>query len=162
MNNNLMFRSVLGFGCIALWGLITAGCSDGKLKTYPVQGRVVFDDQSAPMFGDVEFFNENHRINARGVINRDGTFTVSTFTDNDGAVAGKHKVIITQNTASPLTARIRQEIQHDHGHLIALEYNDYRTSDLECEIFETRDNEIEFVVKKNPRQTEDGMPLESK
>lgn len=141
--------------------LFSTGCRDNVLKTYPVEGRVIFEDQSVPKFGEIEFYHEQHRVNARGAIGRDGQFTVSTFREGDGAVAGKHKVIITQNVASPLTARIRQEIDHDHGMLIASEYNDYRTSKLECEILANGSNKIEFVVRKNPRQTKDGMPIET-
>jgi len=141
-------------------GVALTGCNQGPLKTYPVQGKFVYDDGTFPKFGDVEFYSETHRINARGTIDRDGTFTLTTFKKGDGAVAGTHKVIVTQNIASPLTARIRQEIDHDHGKIMSLQYNDYRTTDLLCEIKPNGVNQIEFVVKKNPRQTEDGLPLE--
>ena len=109
------------------------------------------------MFGDIEFFNAEHRLNARGKISRDGTFQVTTFTDNDGAVAGTHKAIILQVTGNYLTEKLSDDIKHDHGDLVNSAYFDYRTSGLECEIVPGR-NAVEFVVKKNPRQTEDGLP----
>lgn len=137
-----------------------AGCKEGPLKTYPVKGKLVYEDGTFPKFGDIEFYSETHRVNARGIIERDGTFTVSTFQKGDGAVGGKHKIIVTQNLASPLTARLRQEIDHDHGKIISRQYNDYRTTDLECEISPGGVNQIELVVKQNPRQTEDGLPLD--
>jgi hypothetical protein len=152
--------SAIGFLWLVVICCILPGCNQGPLKTYPVQGKFVYEDGTFPKFGDIEFYSETHRINARGVIERDGTFTVSTFRKGDGAVAGKHKIIVTQNLASPLTARIRQEIDHDHGKIISLQYNDYRTTDLECEITPKGINRIELVVKPNPRQTEDGLPLD--
>ena len=133
------------------------GCGSEKLLVYPVDGSVRFEDGSKVMFGDIEFFNAEHRLNARGKIKRDGTFQVGTFTDNDGAVAGKHKVIILQVTGNYLTEKMSDNIKHDHGDLINSSYFDYRTSGLECEIVPGR-NSVEFVVKKNPRQTEDGLP----
>ena len=133
------------------------GCGSEQLPVYPVDGTVRFEDGSKVMFGDIEFFNAEHRLNARGKINRDGTFEVGTFTDNDGAVAGTHKVIILQVTGNYLTEKLSDDIKHDHGELVNSAYFDYRTSDLECEIVPGQ-NPIEFVVKKNPRQTEDGLP----
>ena len=79
-------------------------------------------------------------------------FEVGTFTDNDGAVAGKHKVIILQVTGNYLTEQLSDDIKHEHGDLISSTYFDYRTSGLECEIVPGQ-NPVEFVVKKNPRQT---------
>ena len=133
------------------------GCGSDQLPVYPVDGTVRFEDGSKVMFGNVEFYNAEHRLNARGTINRDGTFEVGTFTENDGAVAGKHKVIIVQVTGNYLTEKLSDDIQHEHGDLISSAYFDYRTSGLECEIEPGR-NPVDFVVKKNPRQTEDGLP----
>ena len=109
------------------------------------------------MFGEIEFYNAKHKINARGKINRDGTFTVGTFTENDGAVEGKHQVITFQVVSSYLTEKRSHSIQHDHGALINPSFFDYRTSGLECEIV-SGNNQVKLTVEKNPRQTSDGMP----
>ena len=34
--------------------------------------------------------------NARGLIKQDGTFEMTTFDSNDGAVAGEHKVLVRE------------------------------------------------------------------
>jgi hypothetical protein len=140
--------------------LVCCGCSK-PLATYPVKGQLKFEDGSVPKFGDIEFFNAEHRLNARGKINRDGSFTVSTFNDGDGAVAGKHQVVIMQHVMTPLVARAVTEanINHDHGKLIHQQYNDYRTSDLECTIIEA-ENRIEWILKQNPKQSQEGLPEE--
>ena len=141
-------------GCFLLLATASVGCNSGQLPTYPVQGIVQFEDGSRPMFGDIEFFNEANKINARGKINRDGTFTVTTYTENDGAVAGTHKIIIMQITGDYLTAKISDQIQHDHGDLIHSRYNDYRTSGLECTV-SSRENNFELTIRKSKHQTPD-------
>lgn len=140
---------------ISFSGLL--GCNSDQLPTYPVNGTIRFQDGSHPMFGDIEFYNEKHQINARGKINRDGTFTVGTYADDDGAVAGTHQVIVLQVVGSYLTEKLSDEIKHDHGELVAKKFIDYRTSGLDCKIV-AGPNPVELVVRKNPRQTEDGLP----
>ena len=141
----------VGFCCLLL-----SGCGDGRPATHKVLGTVEFSDGSAPKFGDVEFYSPQLKINARGKIKRDGTFTVSTFEEGDGAVAGPQQVVIMQQAGSYMLAKTKTLIEHDHGSLIDRKHFDYRTSGLSCEIT-PGDNQIRLVVKKLPRQTEDGL-----
>lgn len=144
--------------CLAML-LLTgiAGCSSDQLPTYPVEGTIRFKDGSFPKFGDIEFYSAAHQINARGKINRDGSFTVGTYEQDDGAVEGKHQITVLQISGNHLTADYNDEIKHDHGALVHTAYFDYRTSDLECNI-KQETNRVELVVRKNPRQTEEGLP----
>jgi hypothetical protein len=135
--------------------LSLAGC-DSNLPTYEVAGTVEFSDGTKPKFGDIEFYSPDHKINARGKINRDGTFTVSTFEDGDGAVVGHHQIVIMQQVGSYLLAKSESKIKHDHGSLIDRRYFDYRTSDLICEI-KAGQNKVFLVVEKLPRQTPEGL-----
>jgi len=72
------------------------GCGEGQLKTYPVQGKVLFADGSPVKLGTIECLSETHGIQATGTINRDGTFRLKTYRDEDGAVEGLHKCVIVQ------------------------------------------------------------------
>ncbi len=110
------------------------GCNSGQLPTYSVEGSVQFEDGTSPMFGDIEFYSVEHKINARGKISRDGSFTVGTYEESDGAVEGRHQIVILQVTGSYLTDKLSDQIKHDHGELIATDFCDYRTSGLECTI----------------------------
>ena len=132
------------------------GCS-GNLPTYEVIGTVEFEDGTCPMFGTIEFFSPEFKINAHGKVNRDGSFTVSTFEDGDGAVLGHHDIVIMQQVGNYLLAKSDIEIDHDHGSLIDKSHFDYRTTGLSCEI-KAEKNEVNLIVKKLPRQTKDGMP----
>lgn len=135
------------------------GCGNNQLPTHKVNGQVKFKDGTTPKFGDIEFYSPEHKINARGKINRDGSFTVTTYNNNDGAVAGKNQIMIMQLTGSYLTARESTQVTHDHGHLVHSRYNDYRTSGLECTIKEGENN-VTLVIERNPNQTEDGLPID--
>ncbi len=72
------------------------GCGESQLKTYPVQGKVLFADGSPVKLGTIECLSETHGIQATGTINRDGTFRLKTYRDDDGAVEGLHKCVIVQ------------------------------------------------------------------
>ena len=71
------------------------GC--GGAKTYPVEGIVVYKD-GTPVTGGIVTFelvgDGPAKECARGEIGPDGTFQLRTFARNDGALAGKHRVIV--------------------------------------------------------------------
>jgi len=144
----------------ALLGLLIGlnGCSR-QIPTYAVEGQLEFEDGTKPMFGDIEFYNAEHHINARGKIQRDGSFSVGTYSEQDGAIAGSHQIVIIQNTGDYFSARFANQIKHDHGQLVDPAYRDYRTSDLTCQIAKGV-NRIELTLRKHPNQTEDGLPRE--
>ena len=70
------------------------GCGSStlaQLPVFPVEGRVVF--QSAPVAGaTVAFYKEGAAVPGSGVTNAQGEFRISSYAENDGALAGKHRV----------------------------------------------------------------------
>jgi hypothetical protein len=74
-----------------------AGCGNSKDATYPVQGRIMFTDGQPMTGGSISFRAIDRRppISARGMIQPDGSFTLSTFSDRDGAVAGRHQIVVS-------------------------------------------------------------------
>jgi len=89
-------RSVL-LALAMLAGLV--GC--GESKTAPVNGRVKLKDGSdvSVLAGySLTFEPVDGKTSAVGEINRDGTFKLSTFGANDGAVPGKYRVAVNQPT----------------------------------------------------------------
>ena len=140
-------------GAALLLVAVLVGCGSGQIPTHPVNGKVVFSDGSHPMFGTVEFYNEEHRINARGKIDRNGTFTVTTYEPDDGAVAGDHKIVIIQIVSEPTSqfAKAKAPFVHNHGDIVSTKYLDYRTSDLSCSIDEG-ENEVVLTVEKSTKE----------
>ena len=127
------------------------GCGSGNPKTFPVNGQLKFRDGSYPKSGAVEFYHPKTRLNARGKIAADGSFSVGTFEAGDGAVAGHHEVTVVQLGATHLDAKKEviiimddesKNADHDHSDdlddhsepVVHRKYIDYRTSDLTVEI----------------------------
>lgn len=75
-----------------------AGCSKKQEPTYPVHGVVTLKGKSPTggivLFESVEPGPSGKRYGARGDIQPDGQYRLSTFDRNDGAVAGKHRVAV--------------------------------------------------------------------
>jgi hypothetical protein len=71
-----------------------SGCGGPRL--YPVQGRVLFPDGTPLKGGWVVFepVEATDDVSARGRIQSDGTFRLGTVRDDDGAVAGRHRVLV--------------------------------------------------------------------
>ena len=76
--------------------LITGGCADSAVKTYPVRGVVVFPDGKPLRQGTVEFelIDREHPNTATAEIQSDGSFELGTFELDDGARAGRHRAVV--------------------------------------------------------------------
>lgn len=70
--------------------LVLVGCGDDSLA--PVSGVVLLDGEPLPR-GTVRFTPSSGR-GASGEIRSDGTFTLGTYGESDGALIGWHKVAV--------------------------------------------------------------------
>lgn len=94
-------RGRVAFGVAAvLVALAFSGCGGGGgegphvAKTLPVKGKLSY--KGVPLIsGSVRFEPEDIGREAHGEIRPDGTFEMSSFTQGDGAVPGRHLVGIT-------------------------------------------------------------------
>lgn len=81
-----------GFMALLLAGLVLVGCGGDRLSVVPVEGKVLY--QGKPLeFGAVTF-QPAAGPPASGAIQSDGSFRLSTYGNQDGAVPGMHKVAI--------------------------------------------------------------------
>jgi hypothetical protein len=86
-------RTLLGLLLASAW-LVPPGCGSGHPKTTSVTGSVTYQGQ--PVGGaQVMFYCKTGRP-AEGVTDPAGRFTLTTFRDNDGALAGEHAVVISK------------------------------------------------------------------
>jgi hypothetical protein len=83
-----------------VWGVLVllaaAGCGGGK-GVYPVTGKIQFADgrpATELAGGLVEFDLVGGKVTAKGTIDKGGGFTLTTYREGDGAVAGEHLVLI--------------------------------------------------------------------
>ena len=73
-----------------LAAILLAGCGSQQLPVAPAKGQVFY--QGKPLeFGSV-MFQPTAGPPARGIIQSDGTFELSTYGKNDGAIIGQHKI----------------------------------------------------------------------
>ena len=127
--------------CFSL--LLTLGCNSGRVPTYPVKGRVMFEGGAPVRAGHIEFYNSDHDLTATGSIDKNGNFEMGTFKEGDGAVEGKHDVIITQ-----LIMHGQMGLERvDHGGHVAPEYADYSTSGLTWTVERGSKESPEFVIR---------------
>lgn len=123
----------------SLWAvllLVSAGCGSRHPQTVPVSGLVAFADGTPVRGGRIEFESEQGGINARGTLNNEGEFHLSTFNDGDGAVVGRHRVIV-QQSVSPYAGTVGKAKHGPHGPpptKIPTRYGDYRTSPLTADV----------------------------
>ncbi len=143
----LLLRSGLGFLVCLIFEVV--GCGPSNPITFPVQGRVEFDNGEASQIGSVEFrsLTGDERITARGKIEKDGSFTLSTFEPGDGALPGEHQVIVQQMVISEgLTVK-----DHQHGPRVPRKYSDYSYSGLKAHVLEAKQNPIVIKLETMPK-----------
>jgi hypothetical protein len=129
---------------------LICGCSNSELPTYPVHGKVVFRDGETLKLGNIECKSVEHGVQARGQVKPDGTFTLSTYSEEDGAVAGKHVAVITQMVFledAKMVDHHHAESEHVHPGLIHSRHGRYDTSDLQFTVTTDGPNTVELVVE---------------
>jgi hypothetical protein len=82
----------------------TLGCGGGVLpaSVHPVKGKVVLGDGKPLTSGRIHFAPQRQPGRpAAGTISRDGTFTLTTVTEGDGAETGDYRVYIDLGEGVP-------------------------------------------------------------
>lgn len=135
---------------------LMAGCgNNGNVTVYPVSGTVKFNGKPMEGGGSIAFMPKGKQAGkaAGGTINMDGTYSLSTYKENDGSMVGDFKVIITQETSiEPMatpdgeapTAKPKPEVPADAR--IPAIYSDPQSSVLEAKV-EAKANTIDFDLK---------------
>jgi len=117
--------------CLAatVLALCVTGCGDGHAKRVPISGHVLIDGQPLSR-GFIQVIPANERA-ASGEIGPDGSFTLTTYEENDGCVLGTHKVSIIANESQGPSAM---------KWFAPKDYADTVTSNLTLEVKEPRDD----------------------
>jgi len=119
------------------------GCSDGRLKTFPVKGKVLFKTGSTVHVGTVELKSREHGVQARGIIDQDGNFLLTTYTEDDGAVAGMHDCVVVQF----IMAEEMKDFKPSVLGVVHPRYASYSTSGLTVEIKADELNDLKIEVE---------------
>jgi hypothetical protein len=132
----------------AMFVVSQLGCGEPRIATYPVAGGVKFDTGEAVSLGMVEFRPVGGGPIARGKLDQFGRFTLRTFEADDGAVAGKHRVVVVQHLPPQSSAASPDEHAEHESMLVAPEFASYETSGLSAEIEPQDRNEISLTVRR--------------
>ncbi len=147
-------------GGALLMMLCLTGC--GSRNTYPVRGKVTYPDGS-PMKGGAVMFepqsvakadaksDASQLVMARGAIQEDGTFTLGTFGEDDGAPPGHYRVLVRPQVKKH--GRGVDENAPDpqwEPNQVHPKFQDFKTSGLEFTV-EPRTNDFKIQVEKAPK-----------
>lgn len=127
--------------------IVGLGCS-GRVATYPASGTVKFEDGEPVRVGFVEFRSEESGLSARAKLDGNGSFSLGTFSDADGAPAGTYKVVVVQvfNTPPRVHAHEREARGHAPDARVARLFSEFATSPLRATINPDAENKFDLQV----------------
>lgn len=134
--------------CFAV-AILATGCSGtSQLETAEVKGTVTYKGKPLT-FGNVSF-RPAAGSPSTGRIQPDGTFTLSTYDDGDGAIIGLNQVSIT---ATERDAGKEGEVDPNteltvSKSLIPEKYTSFSTSELTADVEGGKVNEFKFELDK--------------
>ncbi len=138
-------RTLGAAGCfVILVGMI--GCSEGGMKTAPVEGTITYGGKPVPQ-GSITF-QPVHGPNATANI-KNGAYNLKTYRDGDGAVIGKHQVTII--SLEDQSGRLPEDRNPLPPPLIPLKYNFTDKSGLTAEV-ENKRNKIDFHLEAEKKK----------
>ena len=124
---------------------LLTGCGAGL---HPIEGQVVWKDGTPAKElagGQVVFENEAAKTSARGVIQPDGTFKVTTTKPDDGALAGEYKIAVLEfrkNAGAEGTGLAPA--------LLDTKYADFASSGLTATV-KPGPNAVKLTVERTPK-----------
>jgi hypothetical protein len=133
---------------ILLSAILVSGCSSG---IYPVEGQVVWKDGSPAKElagSQVVFELEEANTSARGTVQADGSFRLTTNKPDDGALPGEHKVIVMEVGLKPLGGPDASAIAPG---VMDSRFSDLSTSDLTAEV-KPGTNRVTLTVERAGKQ----------
>lgn len=133
----MRYIAVCGLGL----SLILAGCgSGGRLAVVPVSGLVTLNGDPLPD-ASVTFIPEKGKP-ATGKTDQTGIYRLTTYTQGDGAVIGKHKIAISKMTDLP-ESNTPEELAKIK-HVLPETYADPERSGLTAEVKSGQTADIDF------------------
>lgn len=141
-----MFARRLAVVCCLLLLSVATGCGSSGPQMAPAKGKVLYKGQPLK-FGGVLFQPLKGEV-AHGEIQPDGTFTLYTHFEGDGAIVGQHLVSVTCYEGQNPQAGGSAEKERTLGKLLIPEkYTNCESSGLKFEVKPSTDNEFTLELK---------------
>lgn len=124
--------------------LLCLSCAETKdqFPTMKVDGSVSYQG-AALEAGTVTFFPVAGGKHAIGMIGKEGAFTLSTYESGDGAVLGKHKVVINVSYESPDGVPVPDSVPR-----VPVKYSNPETTTLTAEVTLDGQNQFPFELTR--------------
>ncbi|WP_417384620.1 hypothetical protein [Gimesia sp.] len=121
---------------------LCSGCGqpDDRQPTARVSGTIALDGQPLTA-GNIMFFPDSGGKHAVGMIGTDGAFHLSTYESGDGAVVGKHKVVIQVSHGSPDGTAVPQKTPQ-----IPVKFTQRGTTTLTAEVKAEGENNVNLNI----------------
>ena len=134
--------------------LLLPGCGGGGRKEglAPVTGQITYDGQPVPA-GHIYFYPVDGKRSSSGSIEADGKYALTSYTSGDGALIGKHKVVIdAKEPGAPLPNpddpdAFKPGAIKPPARILPAQYYDQATTPLEVDV-KDEDNVIDFPITK--------------
>jgi hypothetical protein len=141
--SQVLFASL---SCLLACVSCLSGCSSGyELETAPARGTVMLDGKPISVGGVL--FTPSKGRGASGPLAADGTFTLGTYSQSDGAIVGKHKVAVLQ------PREVESGPSHPPGFVaIPSKYQNSESSGLEVEVKANEENVFDLRLSSVPGQ----------
>ena len=124
--------------------LAVTGCGPSRDPNLPptanVSGKVIYQGEPVTV-GTVTFHPEGEGNPAVGLLGEDGSFTLSTYAPDDGAVVGTHSVTI--DIPPPLDGTPPED-----AFSVPDEYTSPETTPLKVEVTEEGEEGLEFALEE--------------
>jgi len=132
---------------VGLVALSLPGCSGGGAGLAVVKGKISYKGKPVPN-GTINFLPaDGTKPSATGEIQRDGSYVMKTFLSNkpsDGAVIGKHKVVIV--AMMDMGNALPEQRTPLPPPIVPIKYTSPATSDLTANV-ENKENTIDFDLQ---------------
>jgi hypothetical protein len=123
--------------------VLISGCGSSGLTTAPVRGKITYKGKPVPN-GTVTYVPDGDKPAATGEIQPDGTYVLTTYDSGDGAVLGKHSIMIIAQ--EDMAGRLPEERSPTPGLIVPEKYTNFAGSGLTAEV-KQGDNVFDFELK---------------
>lgn len=126
--------------------LVGCSSSENRVPTATVRGKVTYNGEPLQI-GSLLFVPLGGGPSAEGNIDRNGNYRMGTYTTVDGAVLGKHQVMITAFTSAGGSGLPEDSVKGESApvSVIPEKFGDLAKSGLEIEV-KTGNNDVDFVL----------------
>ena len=135
-----------------------AGCGGGDpVATYPVEGEVRLDGNpvgdrivgASVLFEPTATAENGKAYSARGLIDKNGHYHLTTFSPGDGAMVGRHRVaVVVPSSVSGAREHLSQQVAPP-PRLVPIRYASLNTSGLEVEVL-PQANQLDLDLQSSP------------